>query len=590
MEFENLNAFIEYFESLDFFEWFNFCSKENKIKNLTDDEKDKLWYEYLAFWFMYTRDSEHIFAPFLEFKKNDWSIVWSPDRSQVNILCMDYWYDRLEKCKSDFMKFRYAALLIDFSDQVIWKQEFIGKYWKNSYYIISDQLINAWIIILKDKRITYNVWGRNYIEIMIKFWKLYNQNRLWDVVNSCISFEDDIAEDKSPWLRWFSCRYFILDEDFPTERFLNDRQKNKIIKDLECRMERLKDINDINWVEHCVELLLAYNHKIKNHDKIDELLTLLEKVYEDKTLENLHPMIQETYYDNLKRLYLKYDNKNKEKISVLNIKIKNLGPQILGNLNTFKFSVPVSDEEYTTIINYYYNLEEKRLDRWAFAIGMIPNRKKSEESLKKLANEFPLLYRWNIKQYDKNWVCVSEIIHADSEDLDNSQKILQYQRDISINFSLNEICKLLKENNSNDNILKSWVLLDLTDINILDKLRYLYINWDNLEFCCIAIPLIESTFRKMLEKVWWNILKDTKRWIEYKNLHDLLYDELLIKSIPAEFNDFIYYCRVLFIEKHWFNLRNNLSHWIDLNQFLSDTITNRILHVLYCLSILKFNK
>jgi hypothetical protein len=47
---------------------------------------------------------------------------------------------------------------------------------------------------------------------------------------------------------------------------------------------------------------------------------------------------------------------------------------------------------------------------------------------------------------------------------------------------------------------------------------------------------------------------------EYKNLNDILKDQNFLGSFSGYFKDFSYYLRVLFVEKHGFNFRNNLAH------------------------------
>lgn len=589
MEFKNFQNFIDYYESLDSFQWYDFCSKENVIKYLENDDKDKLKYEYLAFGFMYKKDSENIYAPFLEFMKEDWSIVWSPDRSQVDIKCIEYWNKRLEHCKSDFMKFRYSTLLLDFSISVIWKDNIKENYDKDFFYNLTNQAIDSWIVILKEKKLYHNVYGKNYIEIMIRFWELYAQKRLWDIATICISFEDDIAKDDSPWLWGFSCRYLLLNKDSHIENYLIEEQKNKIILDLNNRLKRLLKTDNVNWIEHCVELLLQYYHKSWDTKNIRHLLLCLKKVYTNK-IGTLHPMILESYNENLKRLYLMYDKENKEAIDFINKENGILWKSILDSLNEFKFEVPISEKEYNDIINIYYDLENKKLKIWNFCVWMIPSREHSEQNLSKLIKDFPLQYRAVVKKYDKNWICIAEIDPSMWDKALKWQRIFQYQQEISFNFSLNKVCSLIKQNNRNENLFEGDILLECIEHEIIEKLRNLYINWKNLEFCCIAIPLIEASFRKMLQNVWWCIFVDKEWGVEYKNLHQIFDDELLKISMPNEFKDFVYYCRVILIEKHGFNLRNNLSHWLDLIGFSDDTVANRIFHILVCLSILKFVK
>ena len=590
MSFKTLKEFIEYFESLPFFPHYQLSSKEYSIESENEEEKEYLYYEQIAFWFSYLKDSETIYNPMMTFQRPDWSEFWSPDRSLVNDKCIKYWFKRSEETKSIYMKFRYLTLLIDFMNSVLWYTKIKEEYWKDCYHNLTNNAINSGIEIIKWKLFKHVIYWINYIEIMLKISKSYSPERLNEIWNLCISFEIDIAKDELPWLWWFSIRYLILDDEYSKENIITNEQEKFLIEEIYKRYERLNKGKDIYWCVSCLELLLAYYSKKNDNLKIKETLFLLEKLYwEIEQQKDISAMIKSSNYENLKKLYLQYNPKDKDKIDQIDVKINSFWLEILDWMQTIQSKITITDQELDEIINEYYDKDKKELREKVFALKMIPSKDETHETLKNLIKEFPFQYRIRRKIYDKRWICIWEINWIESEkDLD-SQLIIQYQRNISISWLwLDEICKLIKNNNRKENPLNRGILKNKNQEEIINKLRNYYIDWNNFEFCCMWIPIIEFTLREMLKEAWWIIVKNIRNSYEYKNLNDILKDQNFIEAFSKNFKDFPYYLRVLFVEKHGFNFRNNFAHWIDLQLFFSDLAANRIFHVLFCLSLLSF--
>ena len=447
MSFKTLKEFIEYFESLPYFPHYQLSSKEYSIESESDEEKEYLYYEQIAFWFAYLKDSEIIYSPMMIFQRPDWSEFWSPDRSLVNDKCIKYWFKRAEETKSIYMKFRYLTLLIDFMNSVLWYKRIKEEYWKDCYYNLTNNAIDSGIKIIKWKLFKDAIYWINYIEIMLKISESYSPKRLNDIWNLCISFEINIAKDEFPWLWWFSIRYLILDDEYSKKNIITNEQEKFLIEEIYKTYERLNKGKDIYWCVSCLELLLAYYSKKNDNLKIKETLFLLEKLYwEIEQQKDISAMIKSSNYENLKKLYLQYNPKDKDKIDQIDVKINSFWLEILDWMQTIQSKITITDQELDEIINEYYDKDKKELREKVFALKMIPSKDETHETLKNLIKEFPFQYRIRKKIYDKRWICIWEINWIESEkDLD-SQLIIQYQRNISISWLwLDEICKLINE-------------------------------------------------------------------------------------------------------------------------------------------------
>ena len=71
-----------------------------------------------------------------------------------------------------------------------------------------------------------------------------------------------------------------------------------------------------------------------------------------------------------------------------------------------------------------------------------------------------------------------------------------------MNVFLNEVCDHIKNNYTiENNLLNSEIIRTLIREETLKTLWRHYLEGNNLEFCHMAIPLIESIFRYTLEKI-----------------------------------------------------------------------------------------
>ena len=216
----------------------------------------------------------------------------------------------------------------------------------------------------------------------------YSPKRLNDIWNLCISFEINIAKDEFPWLWWFSIRYLILDDEYSKKNIITNEQEKFLIEEIYKRYERLNKGKDIYWCVSCLELLLAYYSKKNDNLKIKETLFLLEKLYwEIEQQKDISAMIKSSNYENLKKLYLQYNPKDKDKIDQIDVKINSFWLEILDWMQTIQSKITITDQELDEIINEYYDKDKKELREKVFALKMIPSKDETHETLKNLIKE-----------------------------------------------------------------------------------------------------------------------------------------------------------------------------------------------------------
>lgn len=209
MKFKNFNEFINYYENLWAFHYHNLSFNENLIENLSEEDQKHFFYERLWFWFSYKKNEDRIYHPMAIFQRKDWSTFWSPDRSEITPECIKYWILRSLKTRSNYMKFRYITLLVDFLEDVLWKENIIKEYWKDYLHNITNDAINSWIQIIEEKTFCDNIYAINYIDILFRISHRYSPDRFSEISSLCITFENEIADDNLPGYWWFSYDFLI---------------------------------------------------------------------------------------------------------------------------------------------------------------------------------------------------------------------------------------------------------------------------------------------------------------------------------------------------------------------------------------------
>jgi len=111
---------------------------------------------------------------------------------------------------------------------------------------------------------------------------------------------------------------------------------------------------------------------------------------------------------------------------------------------------------------------------------------------------------------------------------------------------------------------------------------------DYLSSGCLMIPLIEDAIR--------NLFRVTNSPFIHKNADggydvdslDKMLGTSVVKTMYGALDEHIeYYFRVLLTERIGWNLRNNYAHGINKNAFSEEGVTNKLLHVLFCLSLIR---
>ncbi len=112
-----------------------------------------------------------------------------------------------------------------------------------------------------------------------------------------------------------------------------------------------------------------------------------------------------------------------------------------------------------------------------------------------------------------------------------------------------------------------------------------YLDGNHLASVHFLIPQIENALRVLLENVGGSVLKQARDGgFHYKVLEDLLRDPLLVQLFGE---DIVFYFRVLLVDQRGWNLRNCVSHGLYKASDFEPSMSDRILHMLLCLALVR---
>lgn len=566
-------------KKIEKYNWKKFYELAWIIKEELDDklENKTILNEYIAFQLQVSYDKLSNwwtnYWPYMTFRNDDGTVTESPWKNYINENTIQYWKDRFMKTKNLFLKYRYLDLIYDLEENITWK--------KVDYKNITE-LIETWIKAI-EKRVFTDLDGKyilkRLLSIIISINKVKEYENIFQII---IDYEKHISIADKPWLWWFSFDYLVNNKKID----LDKNFEKIIISDLE---DKLNNLDDIYLIKFCWERLAQYYNY--NNDKNNLLRVLLRiKEVNYKVINDSNDWLLVTnYFQELINLFSMYQGyvliKSEKDIIINDFQKKNKETSI--DYKNIETSFKITDKEMKEYVDYFFQDDDRVIQR--VCIWFTINKKQSKKLLDELASKHPFQYMIDRKILDKNGFPI-HIVKWIEEDYD-SNLYYQITQDLSIGsvFIDTVLEKFLKRYTSDDlvsELMKNNIYQD-EDKKIINDIFKNYCKWNYLEFNFLVIPFIEKSFRKLNELLGYTII-NYKDWkIEYKSLDYLIKSWIIKDMFRSRWEDFELYFRLLLTMVEWWNLRNNLAHWIELSHFYDKNISNRLFHVLLCFSLIR---
>lgn len=576
-----INKLIQELESYNWNKYYDLQTIINKyIKKIQDKKQEipnEILSEYLAF-SLFPNESwlsswgTH-FWPFATFNNGDWTYTENPWKVYITEKVLNYWKERISKSNNLFIKFRYLDLLYDLNEMVIWE---------TIDFSMKINFIETWILWIKWNIFSPLDWKfllKRLLDISIS---LSQKEKIEELINIIIKYENKISEDDKPWLWGFSYDYLISNKKVK----LSIENENQIINDLETKLNKFEDI----YLSKFAWNRLAKYYKTKNDNT--NLLRVLLKIKEvnyNFIKNNNDWLIVSNYFQELINLFTIYqEDKN---IKIEKDKIINDFQQKIKNTN-FDFkevstSFQITDKEMNNYINSFFKDENKTISK--ICIWFVINKNRTKELLDDLVKKHPLLYMINKQTIDKNWFVVNNIGSINDDYDANLYNQITQDLHIGSIFIDKVLLKFIEKYKVKDLIkeFRKETIFKKEDEKLLKIILNKYYKWKYLEFNALVIPFIEKSFRTLNEVIWYTIINYKDNKIEYVSLDRLIWNWLIKNIFRIRWDDFELYFRLILTMVEWWNLRNNFAHWIEFEFFYDKKVSDRLFHILLCFTLIK---
>ncbi len=574
-------------------EEFNLGEKISEIldtKNVKITDKEELA-EYIAFEFLADYSNKEsgwgtYYGPMMVWKTKESGFIEFPSIKQVDKETLVYWEKRAGECKHPILIYRYADLVFDFGPKVLNK----GIDFKIAQKVI-DSGIEVCTAGLDD-----GLGCKSKLERCLRLAVQINDSvRIEKLKTVIIETEIKYAEDDKPGLWGYAFQWLVFDKT--GKIILSDIEKTKLLNDLEDRLKRLMAMDTIDsWRVECAVKLLAPYYSM-NHDEINlkRVLDDLESSYRKDTYANSDGMLISNYLEKFIDIYLDYsafEFAKKARERIVN-ELSNLGERGKFAMQEISTEVTIKNEDVDKFIKTIFGENDSSVLEKVIArivTQFIPRKKAVETQLNNLAKDHPLTYLVSHTLSSEDGYPITKFGSIDED----------YDKHLLENFSHNLHYQTMFLKVVSDKFSKTYTPEQITEYILLspvfrieDKEYILKIfkslsEKDYLTVCCLSIPLIEDSVRNLYRINNQTYIKANNfDGYDVMNLDTLLGRGLIRNIFQTMGDDVEYYLKVLLTERIGWNLRNNFAHGINKKLFMDESVADRLVHVLFCLSMIR---
>ena len=568
----------------------NILKKEDKnYKPSNEDIAEQIAFDFFA---EYTNDNSGwgtYYGPIFILPNKKGQMVEYPSIQNVTEETLSYWEGRAKESKNLILSSRYADLVVDFSTSILQK---------SADHRLSHLVIDANIKICEEllaEPLNCKTKAKRALNLSIQ---INDQQRIQKVGKTIISLERKVAVDSKPGLWGFAFKWLLL--DFSHKVLISSQEKKYLINDLEEKLERIK--KDPWSAEHAVSLLAEYYVNEQNETDLMRVLDILEKSFKENKRINSDALLKVHAFEKIHEIYQKYRDKGfQEAIKATDRISQEIGQLDLNwnkSLKEISVSTKIKNEKIDKFLKAIFGEEDEYeletiLSR--IVINFLPKQKDIESQLKEISKNYPLRFLCTTQIVSEDGVPIAKLLSLD-DDYDNhfqryATQYLQFN-----SFFLSLTMDELKKQISKDKIIKYFQeSLLFQNENNEYKQYAMSAYWDSnyIVSSHLFIPLIESAVRELIRICGGIILKPNDLGgYDRLSLNILLekQGDILKKVFSNTGHDISFYFRLVLTEKLGMNLRNNFAHGLEKKTFFSREASDRLFHILLCLSLVKGKK
>ena len=570
---------------------------QKELKGQELDLNSLAFYELMAFSFCMTRTEQNdleewkglIYAPFFYTRDKDGKLISNPDIKNITPEMIDYWGKRTCKVNQyPILQCRYASLVWSFSPKIKRIRPDISFAHK---FIDSTKAIASLSKNKSEKAYMGHIILK--LENALKTAIAINDNqRILFIKDTIIEYETTHAEDDLPGTWGHSFDILIGNKQSYEKVQLTKEQEDKIIKELERRLEIFSKTNSKLFrpdvVEDIVTKLAPYYKKKGDKQNMNRVLM----TYKDSCLYGNFPaVIKEHLLEKVRKILLQYNLSQDAK--ALESHIRKHQENIKNEVESEKVSVPIKIP--SEIIDNYKNELDKRTLSEALdfiTIRSIPDEKQSEEIAKDIANKSIFINRITQTIVNDKGRKIAEVGPIE-KDL-KGHTIRQFYQAIEfkyhfLNIGLKHLMttKSLNANTLSEHLLRAKIFPEKHHLIIKEGINAFF-EKKHITCCSVLISQIEMAIRELVSVLGGKVYQvqlSKEKGFQLNPLGTLLRDELLVQFLKKINQNIPTYFQVTLTDSRGFNLRNSICHGDSSSYHFNEFTSILIINVLLILSI-----
>lgn len=546
-----------------------------------EQQQDACKYEMLAFSLVGNgneNDWGTYYGPMFSGKKEDGTPAYAPALESITNEAVLYWESRISQTHNPLLKMQYAGLVWDFKRRVCKDR------YPSSLY---DDYITSMIDVINGDYEPHDVITVNVIERLSSFIKKDEKYKA-QIKAALLRFDNERTSEDASARLWGAYINFITEH----KTWFTPEEEQACIMKHEDRLARMSSVVDVNpWAvsEQAKALSDYYKSRNKTTD-INRVLHVMEQSFR-KAMSAMDSMQRMGNLEQIARTYAAYGFKDERQRLLKEIEIA--GNEATKQMQGHSFSFDIPQEAYDQIKAFVLQgTTDEQFQR--FCIYNIIDKEQQANDLKKLANQYPLVYMIPTHLMDPHGKPAS-VIKGIDDDFDG-QLVLHICKHIQFNaIFLRYGIGLLRESKalSIDNIMARVKESPIIDVNRQEIIRQALLAYESdnyITMCHLIVPQIEDAFRSLLDKSGKPVIRPVKDnnnpGYTQRILDDILKDDVVVDTFGE---DFSYYARILLTDQRGMNIRNNLCHGLVEPAFFNGAIADRLLHLLCVLTLVKYS-
>lgn len=545
-----------------------------------EQKSDAYNFEMLAFSLVgngHENDWGTYYGPMFTGKHEDGTPAYMPPLESITNNAVLYWETRVSQTHNPLLKMHYAGLVWDFKKRVCTE-----RYPASLYH----DYITAMIDVINGDYEPHDVITVNVIERLSSFVKNDEQYKA-EIKNALLRFDNERTSEDASARLWGAYISFITGH----RTWFSPEEESACIQKHEERLVRLSLPNNANpWAvsEQSKALADYYKSRGKNSDVI-RVMHVMEQAFR-QAKDTMNPLQWMGNLEQIARTYVSY-GLTEERQRLLK-EIEYAGNEAVKHMQGHSFSFEIPQEAYLELEDVL--LKGSLDDQYErFCLYYIINKEQQSIELKKLANQYPLVFMMPTHLMDQQGK-PSSVIKGIEDDFDG-QLVLHVCKHIQMTsvFLRYGIHKLRESKAlSIDRIMHRIKESPIFDINRQEIIRQALLAYESdnyITMCHILVPQIEDAFRTLLDKSGRAVIRPQKDnnnpGFTQRILDDILKDDIISETFG---DDFAYYARILLTDQRGMNIRNNLCHGLVEPSFFNGVVADRLLHLLCVLTLVRY--